>query len=36
MLAYSTCSDADAALLKAPNNLLAFEYIKAVIEQKAI
>lgn len=35
MLAYSTCSDADAALLKAPNNLLAFEYIKAVIEQKS-
>lgn len=35
MLAYSACSDADAALLKAPNNLLAFEYIKAVIEQKS-
>ena len=35
MLAYSACSDADAALLKSPNNLLAFEYIKAVIEQKS-
>lgn len=35
MRAYSACCDEDASLLKQPNNLLAFEYIKAVIEQKS-
>ena len=35
MQAYTACSDVDASLLKSPNNLLAFEYIKAVIEQKS-
>lgn len=35
MSAYSACSDADATVLRRPNNLLAFEYIKAIIEQKS-
>ena len=33
--AYAACGASDAELLKTPNNLLAFEYIKAVIERKS-
>lgn len=35
MQAYTDCGMGDAALLKSPNNLLAFEYIKAIIDQKS-
>lgn len=33
--AYAACGAENAELLKSPNNLLAFEYIKAVIERKS-
>lgn len=35
MQAYTDCGMGEASLLRSPNNLLAFEYIKAVIEQKS-
>lgn len=33
--AYADCGAGDAEALKSPNNLLAFEYIKAIIDQKS-
>jgi len=35
MQAYKECGANDADLLNSPNNLLAFEYIKAVVEQNS-
>jgi len=35
MSAYSTVDPIGAQLLKSPNNLLAFEYIKAIVSQKS-
>lgn len=35
MDAYSKCCGENADILKSPNNLLAFEYIKAIIAQKS-
>ncbi len=35
MDAYSLCSKTGAELLRSPNNLLAFEYIKAIVNQKS-